>query len=192
LHNQKPRHVLGNFHNGYLDGHVKALLQTNQTLISQFKNGLANGLRRVWDTNGELIYVGAFVDGFKVGKCFTKAGKFISISNCSIFDNNFETALAINIDGNNEDATYLGKLLPFAASLELVQKVAITRVEKAEDSCLMDIGFLTLDGIFYFFKNCIFLSLPSEARSLKFHYGSRQEVLSVLPSVYHVIILPHL
>lgn len=115
-------------------------------MISQFKNGFANGLRRVWDADGNLISVGLYVDGFRVGKCFSKMGKYIIFLNCSTFDNDKTDHVAIKVDSDGSTEAFIGKSQIFASSLERARKVSLISVEKMTDSCLIDIQFKASEG----------------------------------------------
>ena len=56
--------------NGLLDGNVKINLENQMMIIGFYKNGLANGLRRSWDSNGDLNFVGFYQDGFRIARCW--------------------------------------------------------------------------------------------------------------------------
>jgi len=72
---QDPVEIIGTFVNGVLHGNAKITLSDGKVVISNFANGLADGLRREWDENGNLIYVGFSQSGANIGKAWQKAGK---------------------------------------------------------------------------------------------------------------------
>jgi len=53
-----------------LDGNVKIILENGIQLVGFYKGGLENGLRRVWDEKGKLIFAGFYLDGVRIGRCW--------------------------------------------------------------------------------------------------------------------------
>jgi antitoxin component YwqK of YwqJK toxin-antitoxin module len=62
--------IVGTFINGSLDGNVKLIMESRIQLIGFYKRGLENGLRRIWDEKGKLIFAGFYRDGVRIGKCW--------------------------------------------------------------------------------------------------------------------------
>ena len=66
----RPTDIVGTFANGLLEGNVKIILENEMMIIGFYQNGLANGLRRVWDAKGDLTFVGFYLDGVTIGRCW--------------------------------------------------------------------------------------------------------------------------
>jgi hypothetical protein len=67
---QLPIEIVGTFVNGLLEGQAKILLEGKELIIASFHEGMNNGLRRIWDTAGNLSFVGFYQDGISIGKCW--------------------------------------------------------------------------------------------------------------------------
>lgn len=66
--------VVGTFKDGLLHGVAKISLENGAVVIANFANGLFDGLRREWNPDGGLTFVGYYHQGAKAGKCFTRYG----------------------------------------------------------------------------------------------------------------------
>ena len=55
--------IVGNWKNGSLDGNAKVTLKSKEVIVASFRNGLLHGLRRDFDANGTLRYLGYWQDG---------------------------------------------------------------------------------------------------------------------------------
>ena len=65
-----PNALIGTFVNGLLEGPAKFVITEQQLMIGTFANGTANGLRRIWNSDGDLEAVEFFQDGLKIGRCW--------------------------------------------------------------------------------------------------------------------------
>jgi hypothetical protein len=66
-------------------------------MIGSFHKGLAEGLVREWDVQGNLTSVSFYQQGFKIGKCWAKFGNWLIYQDCSTSGENKKIRLCHKI-----------------------------------------------------------------------------------------------
>jgi len=69
-----PKEIVGTFVNGLLHGNAKITLLSGEIVLANYVDGLSDGLRREWNIDGILTFVGFYQAGIKTGKTFSRKG----------------------------------------------------------------------------------------------------------------------
>ena len=135
--------IIGNFKNGSLHGWAKITLQENVVHISQFRNGVAHGFQRQWDSSGNLIYAGLQTKGLKMGVYWSyEFGHLLYRNQGPIASDQQDTlAFAFSEAGDLLDPL-VGKYLPHLRTLQDVYKPELHSVISNISDCLLNIEYV--------------------------------------------------
>ena len=79
---EQVKDIVGSFTNGTLDGPAKITYVSGKKTIANFKNGVYNGLRRDWSSDGTLNHV-AFYNQYIMSPAWDIIGSFLIFSNAA-------------------------------------------------------------------------------------------------------------
>ena len=79
---EQVKDIVGSFTNGTLDGPAKITYVSGKKTIANFKNGVYNGLRRDWSSDGTLNHV-AFYTQYIMSPAWDIIGSFLIFSNAA-------------------------------------------------------------------------------------------------------------
>ena len=156
-----PVEVVGTFSDGLLHGDAKILLEDGSVILSNFKFGLFDGLRRDWDSNGELSFLGFYEKGSRIGKCWSKVGNNLIYEDCSTTDLSDEKAILIPLDKTKP--VLAGEYFRNIFSFDDIHQAHLTKAFLENDSCMMRVDVEIGKSLDFFFDVSHDQAIPKSA-----------------------------
>jgi hypothetical protein len=156
-----PVKVIGNFSNGLLNGSANIYLENGIVILADFKAGLFHGLRRDWDSNGELSFLGFYERGSRVGKCWAKVGKNLIYQDCSTTDRSDEKAILIPMDATKP--VLAGEYFSNIFSFDQIQQAKLMKAYLEDNSCMMKVDVEIGKGLDFYFDIFHDQAIPKSA-----------------------------
>ena len=133
-----PIEVIGTFVNGVLHGNAKFVLADGKVIIANLVNGLADGLWREWDENGNLMSVSFSYGGTKMGKSWELIGKNLVFSDVATLKRSDDLTVVIPfMNGPKNEEILAGKFWNHIFVLHEVQRVKTLTYSAESESCIL-------------------------------------------------------
>ena len=203
-----PVEVIGTFVNGVLHGNAKFILADEKVVIANYVNGLADGLLREWDENGNLMSVSFSYGGKKVGKSWQLIGKSLVFSDVATLKRSDDLTFVIPFKNGAKNGDILaGKFWNHILVLNEVRQVKTLTSSVEGESCILKLFIGTEEMIFNSFydvlwdqfidklpdhrkaKNCLDFDLMEGRTPQKLEKWHQDENFGVDNKTYHQTVL---
>ena len=129
------KELIGTFVDGLLHGNAKIVFTNGNVIIANCERGLFDGLQRTWDEQGNLMQVGFYQSGAKIGKSWSIIGKSLVYEDVST---TFQTVVIPFEESFNEEVL-IGDYWPHIYTLKNVEKGNVIDISFEDKSCLIKI-----------------------------------------------------